>query len=81
MIGPSVEPKVSQDEDGVTVHWEGRVLPPPLPPLPRKRHCPHCGAKVTRQHRYATTDTAYFFECWRCMDPETCRPTRFKDPR
>ena len=76
------KPTIEQTDEGVTVSFEGRILPPPLPPLRKKRHCPKCGhGPVSSAQRYATSPTSYCFECPRCVNPETCRPTRWKDPR
>jgi hypothetical protein len=74
--------KVEETPEGVEVTFPGRVLPPALPPRRRLRHCPACGeGPVTRKDRYGTSKTAYLYECPVCVDPETCRPTRWKDPR
>lgn len=75
-------PKAEQVKGGVRVTYPGHVLPPVLPPLPKHRCCKQCGyGPVTTKHRYASTATHYFFRCPRCVDPETCRPSTWKEAR
>ena len=75
-------PEAAETPEGVTVSYPDRVLPPAFAPLRRLRHCPACGEGPVRSaQRYGATSTAYLYECPRCVDPETCRPTRWKDPR
>lgn len=75
-------PEVEQTKDGVEVTFKGRILPPPVPPPAKPRHCKRCGeGPVPSKYRYGTTPGAYLYECPRCVDPETCRPTRWKEPR
>jgi len=74
--------KVEETEEGVQITFVGRKLPPPLPPLQKRRHCPKCGAgPAKRAARYGSTPGAYLYECTDCVDAETCRPTRWKEAR
>lgn len=80
--GQPEEPVAEETEDGVTVTYPGRKLPPRFEPLRRRRHCPKCGAgPVKASQRYGTTPTAYLYECDTCVDVETCRPTRWQEIR
>lgn len=76
------QPRAKETDRGVEITYPDRVLPPPLVPLKKLRHCAKCGAgPVASSQRYGVTATAYLFECPRCVDPETCRPTRWQEPR
>lgn len=75
-------PEAAETDEGVAVVFPGRILPPTLKPLRRARHCPSCGTgPVSHRQRYGVTELHYLYECPRCVDPETCRPTRWKDNR
>lgn len=76
------EPVAVQREGSVDICYPDRILQPALAPLKKVRCCPKCGiGPVSSAQRYSTTPTNYLFECPRCVDRETCRPTRWQEPR
>ena len=76
------KPKAVETDSGVEITYPDRVLPPPLTPRRKARHCAKCGeGPVASTQRYGSTKTNYLYECPRCVDPETCRPTRWQEPR
>ena len=76
------KPKLEQTEEGVVVRYPNRVVQPALAPLRQRRCCPMCGEGPVPSHcRYGATQTNYLYECPKCVDSETCRPTRWQEPR
>ena len=76
------KPKIKETEEGVKVTYEGRILPPFVPPVKKPRCCPACGeGPVASSQRYGSTKFHYLYKCPRCVDRETCQATRWKEPR
>jgi len=64
------------------VVYSGFVLQPEARPEKRHRCCPHCGwGPASREHRYASSDTCYYFRCGGCIDPNVGQPSTWKEIR
>lgn len=76
------KPKAEETDDGVRIVYPERIIQPQLTPRKKPRCCAKCGhGPVSSAQRYGVTPTNYLFECPKCVDPTTCRPTRWQEPR
>lgn len=72
--------KIRQTPEGVVVLYPGRVVSILGTEEKRHRCCPGCGwGPASRNERYASSRTAYYFRCQKCIDPTTGQPRTWKE--